>query len=59
MFQVIYIFSDWILIKQIMISPTTFSYWGKQIFDNFLGRGLITYLGEGKVAWEVGGNYAD
>ena len=35
MFQVIFIFSDWILIKQIIVFSTTFCCWRKQVFKKF------------------------
>ena len=35
MFQVIFVFSDGMLIKQIIIFPTPFWCWGKQIFKEF------------------------
>ena len=35
MFQVLYIFSDWILIKQIIAFSTPFCCWVKQIFKKF------------------------
>ena len=38
MFQVIFIFSDWILIKQIIVSFSHFYCWGKQIFGRMLSR---------------------
>ena len=38
MFQVIFIFSDWILIKQIIVSSSHFCCWGKQIFERMLSR---------------------
>ena len=45
MFQVIFIFSDWILIKQIIVSSTPFCCWGKQIFERGM-REWGTGLGE-------------
>ena len=40
MFQIIFIFSDWILIKQIIVSSTPFCCWGKQIFERMLPGGM-------------------
>ena len=36
MFQVIFIFFDWILIKKIIVSSTPFRRWGKQIFEKMM-----------------------
>ena len=36
MFQVFFIFSDWILIKQIIVSTNRFCYWGKIFFEKML-----------------------
>ena len=44
MFQVIFIFSDWILIKQIIVSSTPFCCWGKQIFERMMSRGMSNFL---------------
>ena len=58
MFQVIFIFSDWILIKQILVFFTPF--WGKQIFEipggisNFLLPGVWWQELVGEWAWASG-----
>ena len=44
MFQFILIFSEWILIKQIVIFSTPFCLWGKQIFDRTLPREISNFL---------------
>ena len=57
MFQAIFIFSDWILIKQIIVSSTPFCCWGKQIFENMLPEGTSNFLLP-KVWWkEIGGEF--
>ena len=43
-FEVILIFSDWILVKQIVIFSTPFCLWGKQIFDRTLPREISNSL---------------
>ena len=40
MFLVIFIFSDWVMIKQIIVSSTPFYCWGKQIFERMLPGGM-------------------
>ena len=42
--EVILIFSDWILVKQIVIFSTPFCLWGKQIFDRTLPWGMSNFL---------------
>ena len=42
--QVIFIFSDWIVIKQIIVSSTHFYCWGKQIFKRMLPGGMSNFL---------------
>ena len=44
MFQFIFIFSDWILIKQIIVSYTPFYCLGKQIFERMLHGGISNFL---------------
>ena len=44
MFQVIFIFSDWILIKQIIGSSTPFCCLGKQVFERMLPGGINNFL---------------
>ena len=44
MFQVIFIFSDWILIKQIIVSSIPFYSWGKQILEIMLPGGMSNFL---------------
>ena len=44
MFQVIFIFSDWNLIKQIVISSTPFYCWGKQIFEKMRSETMSNSL---------------
>ena len=43
-FEVILIFSDWILVKQIVIFSTPFCLWGKQIFDRTLPWEMSNFL---------------
>ena len=43
-FQVIFVFSDWILIKQIIVSSTPFCYWGKEIFERMLPGGMSNFF---------------
>ena len=43
-FQVVFIFSDWVLIKQITVSSTPFCCWGKQIFERMLSGGMSNFL---------------
>ena len=66
MFQVIFRFSDWILIKQIIISSIYFRCWGKQIFERMLPGGGGGWGGAGRFsnfllsgAWwqELGGEF--
>ena len=55
MFKVIFIFSDWILIKQTIVSSTPFCCWGEQIFKKMLpGEWVICFcLGcDDKNLWE-------
>ena len=40
MFQVIFLFSEWTLIKQIKVSPTTVCSWEKHIFEKELPGGM-------------------
>ena len=44
MIQVYFIFSCWILIKQIIVSSTTFCCRGKQIFERILPGGIGNFL---------------
>ena len=44
MFQVIFTFSDGILIKQIIVSFTPFYWWGKQIFERMLPWGMSNFF---------------
>ena len=44
MFQIIFIFSDWILIKQIIVFSNPFCCWGKQIFESMLPGGMSNFL---------------
>ena len=44
MFQVIFIFSDRILIKKIIVSCTPFCWWGKQILKRMLPGGMRNFL---------------
>ena len=44
MFQVIFIFSDRILIKQIIVSSASFCCWGKQIFEKIQPGGMSNSL---------------
>ena len=44
MFQVIFIFSDSILIKQIIVSSTPLCCWGKQIFERMVPGGMSNFL---------------
>ena len=44
MSQVIFIFSDLVLIKQIIVSSIPFSYWQKQIFERMLPWGRSNFL---------------
>ena len=44
MFQIIPIFFEWILIKQIMVSSTRFCCWGKQTFKRILSVGKSNFL---------------
>ena len=56
-FKVIFIFSDWILIKQILVSFTPFCCWGKQIFERMLPGGMSNFLLP-RVWWqELGGEF--
>ena len=43
MFQVIFIFCDWIMVKQILVSSTPFCCWGKQIFKRMLPGRVISF----------------
>ena len=43
-FEVILIFSDWILVKQIVIFSTPFCLWAKHIFDRTLPWGMSNFL---------------
>ena len=51
MFQVIVIFSDWILMKQIIISSFPFCCWGKQLFERLL-PGRISHLLLPRAWWQ-------
>ena len=52
MFQFIFITSDWILIKQIIVSSSSLlSSWGKQIFKNFNLEFWVENWGMIKNAW--------
>ena len=42
--QVIFVYSDWILIKKIIFSPISFRCWGKQIFEIILSEGMSNFL---------------
>ena len=44
MYQVIFIFSDRILIKQIIVLSALFCCWGKQIFARILLEGMSSFL---------------
>ena len=44
MFQLIFIFSGWILIKQIIVSSNPFCCWEKQIFERILNGGMSSFL---------------
>ena len=55
MLQVIFIFSEWIFIKQIIVSSTPLFYWAKQIFEGML-PGRNSDFPMPKAWWrEVGG----
>ena len=57
MSQVIFIFSDWIFIRQIIVSSTSFCCWEKQIFEKMLPRGMSNFLLP-RVWWqELGGEF--
>ena len=55
MFQVI--FSDWILIKLIIVFSTPFYCWGKQIFERMLPGGMSNFLLPGASCQELGSNF--
>ena len=44
MFKVIFIFSDSVLIKQIIVSSIPFCYWEKQIFERMLPWARSNFL---------------
>ena len=44
MLQFIFIYSDWNLIKQIIVSSIPFRCWGKQIFERMLPGGMSNFL---------------
>ena len=50
MFQVIFIISDWILMKQIIDFSTPFCCWEKQIFKNFYLEERVVNEGMSKSA---------
>ena len=41
--NVIFIFSDWILIKQIIVSSVPFCFWGKQILERMVPGGMSNF----------------
>ena len=43
MFQAIFVFSDWILIKKIIVSSGPFCCWRKQIFKKMLPGGMSNF----------------
>ena len=44
MFQAIFVFSDWILIKKIIVSSGPFCCWRKQIFKKMLPGGMSNFV---------------
>ena len=44
LFQVIFIFSDWIWIKQMIVPSTPFCCWKKQIFERMLPWVMSNFL---------------
>ena len=56
-FHVIFIFSDWILIKQIKVSSTPFCCWEKQIFERMLPGGMSNFLLPRAWWQELGGQF--
>ena len=57
MFQAIFIFSDLILIKQIIVSSTPFCCWGKQIFERMLPGGMSNFLLLGRDDRNLGASF--
>ena len=57
MLQVIFIFSDWILVRQIIVSSTHFCCWGKQIFERMWPWGLSNFRLPSAWWQELGGKF--
>ena len=57
MFQVIFIFCAWILIKQVKVSSHFFCCWGKQIFERMLARGMSSFILPRVWRQELGGEF--
>ena len=57
LFQVIFIFSDWILIKQMIVPSTPFCCWKKQIFERMLPWVMSNFLLPGAWWQELGGEF--